>query len=85
MDVLSELCEPKYYKLNLITTNQSYRNFHNIFYNITQIKSYLINRTMQMDGGSLFAVNTDYVSSCLDKIWHSLFGFHNHLQYIDFT
>lgn len=33
-----------------------------------------------MDGGRLFTMNTDYVCSSFDKIWHSLIGFHNHLQ-----
>lgn len=38
-----------------------------------------------MDGGRLFTMNTDYVGSSFDKIWHSLIRFHNHLQEFKFT
>uniref|UniRef100_A0A2P2MAV8 Uncharacterized protein n=1 Tax=Rhizophora mucronata TaxID=61149 RepID=A0A2P2MAV8_RHIMU len=37
---------------------------------------------MQMDCRRLFTVNTDYVSSSLDKIGHTLFRLHNHQMYI---
>lgn len=46
-------------------------------------KPYLINSTMQMDSGRLFTVNTNYVSSCFDEIWHPLVWFYNHLQYFN--
>ena len=34
-----------------------------------------------MDGGRLFTMDTDYVSSSFYKIRHSLFRFYNHLPY----
>lgn len=40
---------------------------------------------MQMDGGRLLTVNTNYVSSSLYKIWDSLIWFHYHLQFFNFA
>lgn len=47
-------------------------------------ESYLVNCAMQVNGWRLLTVNTDYVSSSVDKIWNSLFGFNNHLKYFSF-
>lgn len=75
-----------YLTFNEISVERKYQKLiSETIHQIERSKSYLINCPVQMDGGGILTMNTDYISSSFDKVWHSLLRFYNHLQCANFT